>query len=264
MQHGFVFLTVCILTTSVFAQGPRSAEPQQSLTFDVVAIHPSRPGVTSGMVKPLPNGAGYTVQNMTAKIMMSVMYRIPERQIEGGPGWFGADRFDIEARADRGGYSIDELHAMFKNLLKDRFGLKIHVDTREGPVYILTVDKGGSKMKDDGSESGLNIPMLPGGPGQWVGTKVPMEYLCWFLGQISPNDMRPVIDQTGLKDFYDFTLRFAPELPAGVSSDSLPPELRELPVLRDAVQEQLGLVLKPAKGPVEYYVIDHVDRPSAN
>jgi uncharacterized protein (TIGR03435 family) len=196
--------------------------------------------------------------------MMAVMYRIPERQIEGGPDWFGTERFDVEARADRGGYSIDELHTMFKNLLKDRFGLKIHVETRDGPVYILTVDKGGLKMKDEGADGGLNIPITPHGPGQWVGTKVPMQYLCWFLGQVSPNDMRPVIDETGLKDVYDFNLNFAPELPPGVSPDSLPTDLRGLPVLRDALDEQLGLVLKPAKGPVQYYIVDHLDRPSAN
>jgi uncharacterized protein (TIGR03435 family) len=119
-------------------------------------------------------------------------------------------------------------------------------------------------MKADGSQAGLNIPMLPAGPGRWTGTKVPMEYLCFFLRQVSPNDMHPVIDQTGFKAVYDFELSFAPELPSGVSPDGLPPELRNLPALRDALEEQLGLELKPAKGPVNYYVIDHVDRPSAN
>jgi len=259
-----LLLIVSIVTGATLSQAVVGQDRQPQLAFDVVAIHPSPPDATGGIVKPLPNGTGYTVQNMTAKTMMATMYRIPARQIEGGPDWFGFDRFDVEARADRGGYSIDELHTMFKNLLKDRFGLDIHVDTREGPVYILTVVRGGTKMKSDGSKAGLNIPMMPAGPGRWTGTKVPMEYLCWFLGQVSPNDIRSVIDETGLKDVYDFELSFAPELPPGVSSDSLPPELRSLPALRDALEEQLGLVLKPAKGPVNYYVIDHVDKPSAN
>ena len=236
----------------------------QQLVFDVVAIHHSQPGAVGGGIKPLPNGSGYTAQNMTAKTMMAVMYRIPARQIEGGPDWFGTEPFDVEARADRGGYSIDELHAMFKNLLRDRFGLTVHTETKEGPVYVLTVDKSGVKMKDDGAVGDLNIPILPKGPGQFVGTKVPMQYLCWFLGQTSRDDPRPVIDKTGLKDVYDFNLSFASDLPPGVSPDSLPPEMRNLPVLRDAVEEQLGLVMKPAKGPIEYYVVDHVNEPSAN
>jgi uncharacterized protein (TIGR03435 family) len=236
----------------------------QALAFDVAAIHPARPDEVGGMLKPLPNGTGYTVENMTAKLMMAAMYRIPERQIEGGPEWFGTERFDVEARADRGGYSIDELHTMFKNLLKDRFGLTVHVEAREGAVYILTVDRGGVKMKDDGQVGDLNIPMTRRGPGEWVGRKVPMQYLCWFLGQVSPNDMRPVIDETGLKDFYDFELVYGPDLPPGAVADSLSPEMRSRPALREALEEQLGLELKPAKGPIDYYVIDQVHEPTAN
>lgn len=250
-----IFFVACSAAAAQTAGG--ASKPQ--LTFDVVAIHPSAPDEVGGGVKPLPNGSGYTAQNMTAKTLMAVMYRIPVRQIEGGPGWFDTERFDIEARADRGGYSMDELHTMFKNLLADRFGLKIHIDTREGPVYVLTVDKGGLKMKDDGPAGGLSILITPVGPGQWEGKTVTMDYLCWFLSFAAPNDVRPVIDQTGLKDVYDFKLGFAPEPPADGAS-----EASNLPVLRDALQEQLGLVLRPAKGPVEYYVVDQVNEPSAN
>ncbi len=238
--------------------------PQSKLTFDVAAIHPSQPGVRGGMVKPLPNGTGYLVENMTVKTMMSVMYRIPARQITGGPDWFSTEPFDVQARADQS-YSLDDLHTMFKNLLADRFGLKFHIETKEGPVYELIVDKAGVKMKAVGAAGDLNIPILPTGPGQFAGTKVPMPYLCWFLGQQVQGDSRPVIDKTGLTQDYDFTLKFAPELPPGaVFSDNTPPEIRNLPVLRDALEEQLGLKLVPAKGPVEYYVIDHVSMPSEN
>jgi uncharacterized protein (TIGR03435 family) len=264
-------LVVPILAVAAFTQAARGQDGQRpaegatsQLTFDVVAIHLAAPDSTGGMIRPLPNGSGYEVENMTAKIMMAAMYRIPERQIEGGPDWFGTERFNVEARADRSGYSIDELHAMFKDLLRDRFGLKIHIDTRKGPVYILTVAKGGVKMKDDGAAGDLNIPITPRGHDQFVGTKVPMQYLCWFLGQVMPENPRPVIDETGLKDVYDFELSFAPELPPGVSADQLLPEMRNRPVLRDALEEQLGLVMNPAKGPVPYYVVDHLERPSAN
>jgi uncharacterized protein (TIGR03435 family) len=234
------------------------------LKFDVVAIHPSPPDAKGGFIKPLPNGSGYQAENMTAKTMMALMYRIPERQIEGGPEWFGTEPFNVEARADHGGYSIDDLHAMFKTLLKDRFGLKIHVDTREGPVYVLTVARGGIKMKDHGALGDLSIPIVPRGHDQFVGTKVPMQYLCWFLEGIMPENPRPIIDETGLKDVYDFELSFAPELPPGISVDQLTPEMRNRPVLRDALEEQLGLELKQGKGPVDYYVIDRVSEPSAN
>jgi uncharacterized protein (TIGR03435 family) len=79
---------------------------------------------------------------------------------------------------------------------------------------------GGPKMKDDGPVGDLNIPMTRQGPSQWAGRKVSMQYLCWFLGQVSPNDMRPVIDETGLKDVYDFELSYGPDLPPGSLADS--------------------------------------------
>ena len=242
---------------AVWGLNASAQEPGAGLTFDVAAIKPSQPGATGGVVKPLPNGTGYMVENMTVKTMMSVMYRIPGKQIVGGPGWF-----DVEARADHE-YSIDDLHTMFEHLLVERFGLKFHIENKEGPVYWLTVAKGGLKMKPDGGARDLKIPITPEGNGSFVGIKVPMAYLCFFLGQ-QGNDPRPVIDKTGLKGVYDFKLEFLPRLPPGVSVDELPPELQGRPVFEDAVEDELGLKLVPEKGPVPQYLIDHIDKPSPN
>jgi uncharacterized protein (TIGR03435 family) len=169
----------------------------------------------------------------------------------------------LEAKADRA-YGLDDLHTMFKNLLADRFALKFHTETKQGPVYELMVDRSGVKMKADGDVGNLNIPIIPSGPAEFVGTKVPIAYLCWFLGQQMQNDPRPVIDKTGLTQVYNFTLNFMPDLPPGVSIDALPPEMQNRPTILDALREQLGLRLESGKGPVENYVIDHVDKPSEN
>ena len=91
-----------------------------------------------------------------------------------------------------------------------------------------------------------------------------MSYFCWWLGQQLQNDERPVIDLTGLDKNYDFTLTFLPLLPPDFPKENLPPELLDRPSIFDALKQQLGLKLTPQKGPVEYYVIDHVDKPSAN
>ena len=245
------------------APGAETAKPHERLTFDVAAIHPADPGAQGGGIKPLPNGTGYIVQNMTVKLMMTVIYRIPPARIEGGPDWFATARFDLEAKADRA-YGLEDLHTMFKNLLADRFGLKFHTETKQGPVYELTVDKSGVKMKAGSAVGNLNIPIMPSGPAEFTGTNVPISYLCWFLGQQLRTDPRPVIDETGLTQVYDFTLAFLPELPPGVSADALPPELQNRPSLEDALREQLGLRLESGRGPVENYLIDHVDRPSEN
>lgn len=257
------------LTCSVllFAFGSAAAQtsttPPKRLTFDVAVIHASSSQPGRGIVRPLPNGMGYHVENMTVKTMMSVMYRIPARQISGGPDWFGTALFDVEAKAD-GSYSLEQLHTMFQNLLADRFGLKFHVETKQGPVFALVVDKSGIKMKQDGDTGDLSIPITPLGPGDFAGKKVPMSYLCWFLGQQVPEDPRPVVDRTGLKGVYEFTLRFAPQLPPGVPADALPPEVLNRPTLKDALREELGLRLDSETGPVQQYVVDQVQRPSAN
>jgi uncharacterized protein (TIGR03435 family) len=249
---------VLLLSTFTLAQDKPSR-----LTFDVASIKLSAPDQQNGGIKPLPGGNGYIAENMPVKLMISLMYRVPMRQIKGGPDWLDSERYDIEARAD-GSYGIDDLHTMFQNLLADRFNLKFHKDPREGNVYALTIDKSGLKMKEDGTGQDLKIPITPGPNFEVIGNRVPMPYLCWWLGQQLQNDQRPVIDKTGLRNSYDFTLKFAPLLAPGASKDGLPPELQELPSIFDALRDQLGLKLEPTRGPVDYYMIDHIDRPSPN
>jgi uncharacterized protein (TIGR03435 family) len=250
-----------------------SQEKAARLTFDVATIRLSDPepvrmlnGVPSGGrgggIKALPGGNGYSAQNVSVKLMFALMYKVPMRQISGGPVWMNSDHYDVEARVD-GTYSIDDLHTMYQNLLADRFNLKFHIETKEGNVYALMLDTPGSKMKINTGPQDFKIPVTFGPEGA-IGTRVPMPYLCWFLGQQLQNTNRPVIDLTGLDKNYDFTLSYLPELPPDVSKDVLPSEVRDRPSLFEAVKQQLGLKLVPQKGPIDYYVIDHIDRPSDN
>jgi len=238
-------------------------EKSARLTFDVAVIRPSQPGGRGDGIKPLPGGNGYLVQNVPVKAMISLMYKVSGRQISGGPDWLNSESYDIEAKADRA-YSLDDLHVMFQNLLADRFNLKFHKEVREGPVYALVMAKSGPKMKVNESPQDFKIPILPGPDNVFVGTRVPMQYLCYFVGQQRLPEERPVINKTGLDKNYDFTLSFMPDLPPNIPRENLPPGLLDRPSLTDALQEQLGLKLQPEKGPVEYYIIDHVEKPSEN
>jgi uncharacterized protein (TIGR03435 family) len=83
-------------------------------------------------------------------------------------------------------------------------------------------------------------------------------------GEFRWNTCRQVIDKTGLTGNYDFALSFTPELPPGFDKANLPPEFLDRPSIFDALREQLGLRLEAQKGSVEYYVIDHVEKPAAN
>ncbi len=233
------------------------------LTFEVATIRPSDANSLNGGIKPLPDGNGYVAQNVPIKLMISLMFEIPMRQIKGAPGWTESDRYDIEAKAEHGGYSKDELHAMFRSLLEDRFNLKFHQEAKEGKVYALTVDKAGVKMTVNTSPQDYNIPITFSGFSN-VGRRVPMKYLCWWLGQQLEREERPVIDKTGLTGNYDFTLQFVPDRLTDTPKESLPAELQDSPTIFDALREQLGLKLTPEQGPVEYFTIDHVEKPSAN
>jgi uncharacterized protein (TIGR03435 family) len=251
-----------VLAGMMLASMARGQDAPRRLTFEVASIRPSTANDLNGGIKALPGGQEYTSRNIPIKLIISLMYKVPMRQIEGGPAWLANDRYDIEAKADHS-YNVDDLHVMFQNLLADRFKLKFHKEVREGNVYALTVDKAGLKMKVNESPQDFNIPMNFSRDGV-VGRRVPMVYLCWWLGQQLQADGRPVIDKTGLAGNYDFTLTFAPVLPPDVSRDNLSTELRDRPSIFNALKEQLGLKLTAERGPVEYYVIDSVERPSDN
>jgi uncharacterized protein (TIGR03435 family) len=236
--------------------------PTSRLTFDVISIHPSDPNATFGAIKPIPGNHGYTAQNFPVRLMIALMYKVPIKQVEGGPEWINTARFDIEARAD-GPHSVDDLHSMYQNLLADRFGLRFHHDIREGNIYALTIDPSGLKLKPNTSPEDDKIP-VNGNPALTTGVRVPMVYLTWFLSLLLQADGRPVVDQTGLTGNYDFTLSFRPILPPDAPPDALPPEQRDLPTLFDALRTQLGLRLTATRGPVDHLVIDHIDKPTAN
>jgi uncharacterized protein (TIGR03435 family) len=234
------------------------------LTFDVATIKLHDPNQNGfGGLKALPGGHGYTAVGVPVKLMISLMYKVPERQIKGGPDWMAQDRYDVEARVD-GTYSLDDLHIMFQHLLEDRFGLKFHIETKDGPIYALTVDPSGLKMTENKKPQDYEIPMIPKGMGDFTGTRVPMGYFAWFLGQQLQQESRPVVDETGLTGFYDFKLQFMPMLPPDFPLDKLPPEAQNRPSIADAVRDQLGLRLTKQNGPVEYYAIDKLERPSAD
>ena len=259
-QRWFISLAGSGLISIPFALG--QGTPVR-LVYDVASVKQSEPGAPEGEVDPLPGGTGYNALRISVKDMLSVMYRIPHRQIIGGPEWLSSEKFDVLARADHA-YSIDELHIMFQNLLADRFNLKLHRQIKPGPVYVLTVAPSGLRMVPVDPGKDRRNPVTSGPNYEVTGSRVPMNYFCFWLGQNLQSDQRPVVDKTGLTGTYDFTLAFRPQLPPDASADEMPPETQNLPSIFEALRDQLGLELVPQKGPVETLVIDHVEKPSEN
>lgn len=258
----FVFCSALLISTTTPAQ---TADVSLGPAYDVTVIKPSHAegDRVVRMIKPLPGANGYMAQNFPVRLMIALMYKVPVRQVEGGPKWLDDDYFDIEAHAD-GPHSKEDLQAMFRTLLKDRFGLRMHPVWREGKVFALRLDDAASKMQFNPAGPGMNIPITPTDFGEYAGRGVSMPYFCWFLGQQTQDKERPVLDRTGLTGTYDFKLSFLPEQLANGDAGQLPAEVRDKPSLAAALKEQLGLRLMPESGPVQYYVIDSVERPSPN
>jgi uncharacterized protein (TIGR03435 family) len=208
----------------------------------------------------------------------------------GGPGWIDNKRYDVEgkipdamlAQMQKSPAKLrrEQTLLMVQSLLAERFKLVAHVETRVMPVYDLVVAKGGPKLTvAKEMQPGDNAPPPPTAPGKppspadmrqgimvLAKTKNVMEMTAKgqtldsfaqmpFFGLESP-----VVNKTGLTGKYDFTLDWARDQDG-------PPDSQvdaEAPGLFTAIEEQLGLKLVAAKGPVEVIVIDHIELPSEN
>jgi uncharacterized protein (TIGR03435 family) len=156
----------------------------------------------------------------------------------------------------------------------------VHTETKTLPVYELMIAKEGSKLKEatpgDTYTNGIKGPdgvahggMMRMGRGEVTGQALPVESL---VNMLSRQLQRTVIDKTGLTAKYDFTLQWTEEGPTPMfkgsdggsqqRADAAPDATG--PSIFTALQEQLGLRLQPAKGPVETLVVDHVEMPSEN
>jgi len=249
----------------VCAQSP--AGVPASLRFEVASLKPSLPGGRGGGIRPSPGGERYVATNISLRVLIQVAYRVKDDQVVGGPGWMSSDLFDMNAKAEKPS-SAEELHVMLQNLLADRFQLRFHRETKELPVYLLAVDKNGSKLTAHEAQS-AGDPWIDQSVDRILHVKMsakfaPMEYFAWRLGQLVD---RPVVDQTGLKGGYDFELSFTRDLPPGFNENTRlngEPLDTSGPTLFEALRQQLGLKLEAQKAPVGIMVIDHAEKPSEN
>jgi uncharacterized protein (TIGR03435 family) len=171
---------------------------------------------------------------------------------------------------------------MMQAILKDRFNLRIHRETRQGPVYELTMGKRSPTLKpfQEGSCApvvlGRTLPPLAGPKHYCRNILSPRSVdfeggtLSMVAGLLYLILDRPVIDKTGMTNYFELHLRFSPDDLAAprpaIDGPGAPTEVRatDAPGIFQAIQEQLGLKLVPAKGPLDVLVIDHIEKPSEN
>lgn len=247
-------------------------------------------------LRPLPGGRLH-IENLTVIQLITSAYHLQDFQVAGGPSWIHDVGFDVEAKGDASANRA-RMMLMLEALLEERFQLKFHRETRELPVYALTVARGGAKLSppkkaacaepDPTAPPGIPSDLPPCGSlsilmaGQSGirarGGDVPMPELIRSLSMLLG---RPVLDRTGVTPHFDVDFTFTPDdttaglmmtsgsvaghretLAAAAASAANDP--RAPPTLQASLREQLGLRLDTAKGPVEVLVIDRVEKPAAN
>ncbi len=255
-------------------QGDAPNGNASALRFEVTSVKEAKtmpaPGELAG-IRAMAGGT-YLARYVTLKSMIREMYKITGVQIAGGPNWIDTARFDVTAKAEHPD-TIGNLNIMFQYMLADRFKLQFHRETRTLPVSVVTVDKNGSKMKVNPSPQRFEVPIELSRAATastsltFTGLHIDMEYLCWWLGLMINRFHgvdRPVVDRTGLKGFYDFTLTFVPDPSGRTGPNGEPVASFEGSNLAEALREQLGLKLENAKSPVQVFIIDRVEKPSEN
>ena len=301
-MHKAVVLLIPLVPVMAAAQQFLTAPPggpvDPNTRFEVVAIRPADSG--SGMMIRMTPG-GFEATGVPIGVLLRQALQKPDYQIVGAPAWINSERYSIRAKPPEG-LPLSASTVMLVNLLKDRFQLATHLETRDLPIFHLVVARADGRLGPDlkvtsadcqatiaerlaaakaaaaGRAAGP-LPPLPTLPG-------PNEPLpCGFsritpgiaagsgrtIAQILPTiaDLvgRTVIDKTGLTGLYDFAIKYTPdgryagafEPPPGAL---LPPVDPDAPSFPTAVQEQLGLRLENARGPVEVLVIDRFEKPT--
>jgi uncharacterized protein (TIGR03435 family) len=267
-----------------------SGTPHVEFTaFDVVTVRESRNPGPPHVNFPMTNDDYYVptrgylqISNMPLLAIIQFAYRMNAPEVVAFqkqlPDWAVSTRYDIEARVD-GNPGKNDMRTMVRALLADRFRLRLHTETRIDKVYDLVLAKPGQigrslhLHESDGagcaqeSPEGFHNPcgtiaQMSSAPGamRMVGRNVSLTQ---FVFSSSPKVDRTLVDKTGLAGKYDFTLEYVPER-IGSGPDINASEPPASPTFSEAIQEQMGLKLVPNKGPVQTYLLDHVERPTEN
>lgn len=225
-----------------------------------------------------PVAGRFTATAVTVGTLLRIAYRIQPYQLVGAPAWISTKRYDIAAKADDNPAPSQQV--LLRALLKDRFGLVVHNETREMPVFALVVARRDGKLGPQLTKSSFDCAAYLAGPrqppdpsqtppcatrigvGTLFGKAIPMAQLATSL---APFVGRFTVDHTGLTGGFDVELTWTPgqTVPNAAGVPDAPPDSSG-PSIFTALQEQLGLKLVSEKGPVAVLVVVRLEEPSAN
>jgi uncharacterized protein (TIGR03435 family) len=273
-----VLVAATVATVTALAQTRETAPTEK---FEVASVRPNTSGEQRASTQNRPDG--FTAINVRVVNLIINAYGVQASQLIGAPAWISSERFDIVANA--GGAigppvapdAPSPRQLMMRALLADRFRLRVRRETRELPVYALVLARSDGSFGPELKRSTIDCERLTrsraAGPvtfntgdrpqcgarvlsGQFVAGGRPLSEL---VSMLSSNVGRSVVDRTGLEGIFDMSLKWAPDDQPGRVNE--PDSDSDAPSIFTALQEQSGLKLESARGPVEVLVIDHIERP---
>jgi uncharacterized protein (TIGR03435 family) len=290
-----LLIGITILGASAIQAQTAAVRPE----FEVASIKQNAGGGERSFIGSSSPGT-LSAENVPLELFIQLAYSVRPFQILGAPDWAKSERYDLKAKArvdaapgpvnrDSMQKSMAEMLVMLQTLLEDRFKLKLHRETRELPVYFLTVAKGGLKLHEGecitfdrdhpppAPTPGAARPAFCGNIGiRMNGANRVLEAFGTTMKDLTGMTLanmvgRTIIDKTGYTGKFDAHLAFAPDSAGGPLGPGAPddpgrpaPSDTTGPSIFSALQEQLGLKLEAGKGPVEVLVIDHVEKLEKN
>ena len=271
-------LCVAMVCSPLFAQSPKAdvtpavnAAAAPLPAFQVVDVHVSphvnTPSIRGGSL----HGDRYTTSQATMTNLIARSYNVESRNVLGGPPWLDLDRFDLTAQAPRT-TSPDDVRLMLRSMLVERFKLVAHTGVKPLPAFLLTVGKGGPKIKQSSAAAQPDASSAPEGPNiggcafqpppantppsptmevKFSCHAVTMQSFAEFLHDVASNYLKqPVVDQTALKGTWDFDIHWTYQPPKGDDPGT---------TIFDAVDKQLGLKLEAGTAPLPVVIVDSVN-----
>jgi uncharacterized protein (TIGR03435 family) len=225
----------------------KAGQGQPLPSFDVASVKRDGPVDPQNENSDWDDAPGtLTATGISLNAVIENAYHIRSYQLD-APGWLKSERYDIAARWPATRPNSD-FPLMLQSLLSERFKLVLHHEERQLPVLELRVARNGPKLqatKFPGDHSSTSSHQI----GHVSAQNLNAEQIA---GMLSTAAGRPVLDKTGLSGRFDFELQFTP--------NDAPESDASGPSIFTAVQEQLGLKLVPAKGPVDILVVDHLEK----
>jgi uncharacterized protein (TIGR03435 family) len=287
-----IIAATALVMSAVFGQTAATRPTFEVASIKASTMTPSEALNAGRNVGIKVDGARLDIGLGSLTFLIATAYRLEVTRIS-GPDWMAGQRFDIQAKIPEGA-NKEQVPEMLQALLAERFKLAAHREQKEQQVYALVVDKAGPKLQESVGDAGtsgkpfphgndgrklLTVIHGPDGPETvsllngatiFEAEKISLPELALFLRRYA--DL-PVIDMTGLKGTYQVAMnipdrtiggRFGGRGPNGAATGdaSRPADLASDPggVSIFASVKKAGLNLEKRKAPLDYLIVDHVEK----